>query len=392
MAKEVYIIAAVRTPIGAFMGGLSTISATELGSIAIKGAIEKSNLPINLIDEVFMGNVLQAGLGQAPARQAALGAGLGQNVPCTTINKVCASGMKAIMLGAQTILAGDNHIVVAGGMENMSQTPHYLDARNGTKFGNIITLDGISKDGLLDVYNKIPMGNCAEICAKEHGISREDQDDFAITSYQRASAAWINGKFNDEIVAVSVPQRKGDPIVIKEDEEYKNVFLDKIPGLRPAFDKDGTITAANASTINDGASALILASKEAVDKYGLKPIAKILSYADAAQAPEWFTTAPALAIPKALEKANLMISDVDFWELNQAFSVVGIANTKILGLDPSKVDVNGGAVALGHPLGNSGSRIIVTLIQVLKQNGGKIGGAGICNGGGGASAMIIENI
>ena len=392
MTKEVYIIAAVRTPIGAFMGGLSTVSATELGSVAIKGAIEKSNLPVNLIDEVFMGNVLQAGLGQAPARQAALGAGLGQNVPCTTINKVCASGMKAIMLGAQTILAGDNHIVVAGGMENMSQTPHYLDARNGTKFGNIITLDGISKDGLLDVYNKVPMGNCAEICAKEHNISREDQDNFAITSYQRASAAWTNGKFNDEIVAVSVPQRKGDPIVIKEDEEYKNVFLDKIPGLRPAFDKDGTITAANASTINDGASALILASKEAVDKYGLKPLAKIVSYADAAQAPEWFTTAPSLAIPKALEKANLKISDVDFWELNQAFSVVGIANTNILGLDPSKVDVNGGAVALGHPLGNSGSRIVVTLINVLKQNAGKLGGAGICNGGGGASAIIIENI
>ena len=392
MTKEVYIIAAVRTPIGAFMGGLSTVSATELGSVAIKGALEKSNLPIDLVDEVFMGNVLQAGLGQAPARQAALGAGLGQNVPCTTINKVCASGMKAIMLGAQTILAGDNHIVVAGGMENMSQTPHYLDARNGTKFGNITALDGISKDGLLDVYNKVPMGNCAEICAKEHNISREDQDNFAITSYQRASAAWINGKFNDEIVAVSVPQRKGDPIVIKEDEEYKNVFLDKIPGLRPAFDKDGTITAANASTINDGASALILASKEAVDKYGLKPLAKIVSFADAAQAPEWFTTAPSLAIPKALEKANLKISDVDFWELNQAFSVVGIANTKILGLDSSKVDVNGGAVALGHPLGNSGSRIVVTLINVLKQNAGKIGGAGICNGGGGASAIIIENI
>ena len=392
MNKEVYIIAAVRTPIGAFMGGLATISATELGSIAIKGAIEKSDLPVNLVDEVFMGNVLQAGLGQAPARQAALGAGLGQNVPCTTINKVCASGMKAIMLGAQTILAGDNHIVVAGGMENMSQTPHYLDARNGTKFGNITALDGISKDGLLDVYNKVPMGNCAEICAKEHNISREDQDNFAITSYQRASAAWINGKFNDEIVAVSVPQRKGDPIVIKEDEEYKNVFLDKIPGLRPAFDKDGTITAANASSINDGASALILASKEAIDKYGLKPLAKIVSFADAAQAPEWFTTAPSLAIPKALEKANLKISDVDFWELNQAFSVVGIANTKILGLDPSKVDVNGGAVALGHPLGNSGSRIVVTLISVLKQNAGKLGGAGICNGGGGASAIIIENI
>jgi acetyl-CoA C-acetyltransferase len=392
MAREVFIISAVRTPIGAFMGGLSTISATELGSVAIKGALDRSNLPVNLIDEVFMGNVLQAGLGQAPARQAALGAGLGQDVPCTTVNKVCASGMKAIMLGAQTILAGDNHIVVAGGMENMSQTPHYLDARNGTKFGNIITQDGISKDGLLDVYSKVPMGNCAEVCAKEHKISREDQDNFAISSYKRASAAWAAGKFNDEIISVSVPQRKGDPIVIKEDEEYKNVFLDKIPGLRPAFDKDGTITAANASTINDGASALILASKEAVDKYGLKPIAKILSYADAAQAPEWFTTAPALAIPKALEKVNLKISDVDFWELNQAFSVVGIANTKILGLDPSKVDVNGGAVALGHPLGNSGSRIVVTLINVLKQNAGKLGGAGICNGGGGASAIIIENI
>jgi acetyl-CoA C-acetyltransferase len=392
MTKEVYIIAAVRTPIGAFMGGLSTVSATELGAIAIKGAIDKSNLPVNLIDEVFMGNVLQAGLGQAPARQAALGAGLGQNIPCTTINKVCASGMKAIMLGAQTILAGDNHIVVAGGMESMSQTPHYLDARNGTKFGNIITQDGISKDGLLDAYSKVPMGNCAELCAKEHKISREDQDNFAISSYKRASAAWAAGKFNDEIISVSVPQRKGDPIVIKEDEEYKNVFLDKIPGLRPAFDKDGTITAANASTINDGASALILASKEAVDKYGLKPIVKIVSYADAAQAPEWFTTAPSLAIPKALEKVNLKISDVDFWELNQAFSVVGIANTKILGLDPSKVDVNGGAVALGHPLGNSGSRIVVTLINVLKQNAGKLGGAGICNGGGGASAIIIENI
>ena len=392
MTKEVYIIAAVRTPIGAFMGGLSTVSATELGAIAIKGAIDKSNLPVNLIDEVFMGNVLQAGLGQAPARQAALGAGLGQNIPCTTINKVCASGMKAIMLGAQTILAGDNHIVVAGGMESMSQTPHYLDARNGTKFGNIITQDGISKDGLLDAYSKVPMGNCAELCAKEHKISREYQDNFAISSYKRASAAWAAGKFNDEIISVSVPQRKGDPIVIKEDEEYKNVFLDKIPGLRPAFDKDGTITAANASTINDGASALILASKEAVDKYGLKPIVKIVSYADAAQAPEWFTTAPSLAIPKALEKVNLKISDVDFWELNQAFSVVGIANTKILGLDPSKVDVNGGAVALGHPLGNSGSRIVVTLINVLKQNDGKLGGACICNGGGGASAIIIENI
>jgi acetyl-CoA C-acetyltransferase len=390
--KEVYIISAVRTPMGSFLGAFASIPATQLGSIAIKGALEKSSAPVDAIDEVFMGNVLQAGVGQAPARQAALGAGLNQNVPCTTINKVCASGMKSIMLGAQSILSGDNHIVIAGGMENMSQTPHYLDGRNGTKFGNIGMLDGITKDGLLDVYNKVPMGNCAELCAKEYNISREDQDDFAITSYKRAAAAWSAGRFNDEVVPVSVPQRKGDPISVSEDEEYKNVFLDKIPGLRPAFDKDGTITAANASTLNDGASALVLASAEAVEKYGLKPIAKIVSYADAAQAPEWFTTAPSLAVPKALEKAGLKTDDVDYWELNQAFSVVGLANMKILGLDPSKVDVNGGAVALGHPLGNSGSRVIVTLINVLKQNNAKIGGAAICNGGGGASAMIIENI
>ena len=390
--KEVYIISAVRTPMGSFLGAFASIPATQLGSIAIKGALEKSAVPVDAIDEVFMGNVLQAGTGQAPARQAALGAGLNQNVPCTTINKVCASGMKSIMLGAQSILAGDNHIVIAGGMENMSQTPHYMDGRNGSKFGNITMLDGITKDGLLDVYSKVPMGNCAELCAKEYNITREDQDNFAITSYKRAAAAWNSGKFNDEIVPVSVPQRKGDPILVNEDEEYKNVFLDKIPALRPAFDKDGTITAANASTLNDGASALVLASAEAVEKYGLSPIAKIVSYADAAQAPEWFTTSPSLAVPKALEKAGLTISDVDYWELNQAFSVVGLANMKILGLDPSKVDVNGGAVALGHPLGNSGSRVIVTLINVLKQNNAKIGGAAICNGGGGASAMIIENI
>jgi acetyl-CoA C-acetyltransferase len=390
--KEVYIISAVRTPMGSFFGAFATIPATQLGATAIKGAVEKSNVPVDAIDEVFMGNVLQAGVGQAPARQAALGAGLNQNVPCTTVNKVCASGMKSIMLGAQTILAGDNHIVVVGGMENMSQTPHYVDGRNGTKFGNITMLDGITKDGLLDVYNKVPMGNCAELCAKEYNISREDQDNFAITSYTRASDAWKAGRFDNEIVPVSVPQRKGDPIVVSEDEEYKNVFLDKIPGLKPAFDKEGTITAANASTLNDGASALVLASAEAVEKYGLKPIAKIVSYADAAQAPEWFTTAPSLAVPKALEKAGLKTSDVDYWELNQAFSVVGLANMKILGLDPSKVDVNGGAVALGHPLGNSGSRVIVTLINVLKQNNAKIGAAGICNGGGGASAMVIENI
>ncbi len=392
MSKTVYIVSAVRTPIGAFLGGLSSVPATQLGATAIKGALEKANLDPTLVNEVFMGNVLQAGVGQAPARQAALGAGLPNSVPCTTVNKVCASGMKAIMLGAQSILAGDNHIVVAGGMENMSQTPHYIDGRNGTKFGNITMLDGITKDGLLDVYSKVPMGNCAELCATKYEITREQQDEFAINSYKRAAAAWQAGRFNDEVVGVSVPQRKGDPIVITEDEEYKNVFLDKIPGLRPAFDKDGTITAANASTLNDGASALILASEEAVAKYGLKPLAKIVSYADAAQEPEWFTTAPSLAVPKALEKANLSIANIDYWELNQAFSVVGLANMKILGLDPAKVDVNGGAVALGHPLGNSGSRVIVTLLHVLMQNNAKLGAAAICNGGGGASAMIIESL
>ena len=392
MSKTVYIVSAVRTPMGAFMGGLSTVPATVLGSTAIKGALEKGNVKADSVNEVFMGNVLQAGVGQAPARQAALGAGLGNNVPCTTVNKVCASGMKAVMLGAQSIIAGDNEIVVAGGMENMSLTPHYLDGRNGSKFGNITMLDGITKDGLLDVYNNVPMGNCAELCAKEHNFSRENQDAFAIDSYKKAAVAWEAGKFNDEVVPVAVPQRKGDPIIVSQDEEFKNVFLDKIPNLRPAFDKEGTITAANASTLNDGASALILASEEAVQKYGLKPIAKIASYADAAQEPEWFTTAPAKAIPIALKKANLTTSHVDYWELNEAFAVVGLANTKLLGLDPAKVDVNGGAVALGHPLGNSGSRILVTLIHVLKQNNAKIGGAGICNGGGGASAMILENI
>ncbi|MFT7344824.1 MAG: acetyl-CoA C-acetyltransferase [Lentimonas sp.] len=392
MNKEVYIIAAVRTPIGSFMGGLSTVPATALGSAAIKGALDKSGLDPKLVNEVFMGNVLQAGVGQAPARQAAMGAGLTQETPCTTVNKVCASGMKAVMLATQSIIAGDNEIVVAGGMENMSLTPHYVAGRNGTKFGNITMLDGITQDGLLDVYNKVPMGTCAESCATEHGFSREDQDNFAIDSYKKAADAWSNGRFKDEVVAVAVPQRKGDPIMISEDEEYKNVFLEKIPGLRPAFAKDGTITAANASTLNDGASALILASKEAVEKHGLKAIGKIVSYADAAQAPEWFTTAPSKAVPIALRKANLSTSDVDFWELNEAFAVVGLANTKLLGLDPSKVDVNGGAVALGHPLGNSGSRILVTLLHVLKQNNAKLGGAGICNGGGGASAMIIENI
>ena len=390
MSKTVYILSAVRTPIGSFMGVFSGVTATQLGATAIRGALQKAQLDPALVDEVFMGNVLQAGVGQAPARQAAMAAGLGKNVPCTTINKVCASGMKSIMLGAQSILAGDNHVVVVGGMENMSQTPHYFDARNGTKFGNIGMLDGITKDGLLDVDNKVPMGNCAELCATKYQISREAQDEFAVASYQRAAAAWQAGRFADEVVGVSVPQRKGDPITVVEDEEYKNVFLDKIPALRPAFEKEGTITAANASTLNDGASALILVSEEAVEKYGLKPIAKIVSYADAAQAPEWFTTAPSLAIPKALAKAGLTTSDIDYWELNQAFAVVGLANIQILGLDPAKVDVNGGAVALGHPLGNSGSRIIVTLLNVLKQNGAKLGGAGICNGGGGASAMVVE--
>ena len=390
--KKVYIVAAVRTPMGSFGGALSSVAATHLGAAAIQGAIQKSGIDKTLIDEVFMGNVLQANLGQAPARQAAMFAGLSDSVPCTTVNKVCASGMKSISLAAQSIIAGDNHIVVAGGMENMSQVPHYYNARNAVKLGDVKLIDGMVKDGLTDVYNKVHMGNCAEICAREKEISREEQDAFAIESYTRAAVAWADGRFADEVINVGVPQRKGDPIIVSKDEEYTNVKLDKIPALKPVFDPNGTVTAANASTLNDGASALILASEEAVEKYGLKPLARIVSYADAAQSPEWFTTAPSLAIPKALAKANMQISDVDYWELNQAFAVVGLANIKELGLNPAKVDVNGGAVALGHPLGSSGSRIIVTLINVLKQNGGKIGGAGICNGGGGASAMIIENI
>ena len=390
--KEVYIVAAARTPIGSFLGAFSNVSATDLGAIAIKGAVEKAGLNPADVQEVFMGNVLQAGVGQAPARQAALKAGLSNTVPSTTINKVCATGMKSVMLGAQSIIAGDNDLVVAGGMENMSQTPHYIDGRNGTKFGNILMLDGITKDGLLDVYSKVPMGNCAELCAKEYSITREDQDVFAVDSYKKSAAAWKNGNFANEVVPVSVPQRKGDALIVNEDEEYKNVFLDKIPTLRPAFDKEGTITAANASKLNDGASALILASADAVAKYNLKPVAKIVAYADAAHAPEWFTTAPSKAVDKALEKANLKKEDINFWEFNEAFAVVGLANMKILGLDPEKVNIYGGAVALGHPLGNSGSRILVTLVNVLKQNNAKYGGAAICNGGGGASAVIIENI
>ena len=390
--KEVVIISAARTPMGSFGGALSSVSATHLGATAIKGALSKGNINSDIVDEVFMGNVLQANLGQAPARQAAMFAGIGDNVPCTTVNKVCASGMKAISLAAQSIKCGDADVVIAGGMENMSMVPHYYTARNATKLGDAKMLDGMVKDGLTDVYNKTHMGVCADKCADDNNISREDQDNFAIESYKRATASWDAGKFNDEIVPVEVPQRKGDPIVVNKDEEYTNVKMEKIPALRAVFTKEGTVTAANASTLNDGASALVLMSKEKAEELGLKPIAKIISYADAAQDPVLFTTAPSLAVPKALKKANLSTEDIDFWELNQAFSVVGIANTQKLGLDPSKVDVNGGAVALGHPLGSSGSRIIVTLINVLKQNNGKYGAAGICNGGGGASAMVIENV
>lgn len=390
--KEVYIVAAVRTPMGSFNGALATVPATALGAAAIKGALEKIKLDPKEVQEVYMGNVLQAGLGQAPARQAAKGAGLPDSVICTTVNKVCASGMKSIALAAQSIMLGENDVVIAGGMENMSMVPHYLQgSRNGFRLGDAKLTDGLVYDGLTDVYGKTHMGNCAELCAKEKGITREDQDNFAIESYKRSAAAWDAGKFNDEIVSVSVPQRKGDPIIVSKDEEYTNVKLDKIPTLSPVFQKDGTVTAANASTLNDGASAVILMSKEKMDALGLKPLAKIVSFADAEQAPEWFTTAPSKALPKALAKANLKKEDISFWELNQAFSVVGLANIKELGLDASKVDVNGGAVALGHPLGSSGCRIIVTLINVLKQNNGKLGAAGICNGGGGASAMIIEN-
>ena len=377
---------------GSFQGKLASVPATRLGSIAIEGALKHAGVDASAVQEVFMGQVLQAGAGQAPARQAALGAGVGHDVPCTTVNKVCASGMKAIALGAQAIALGDAHVVVAGGMENMSMVPHYLQGRNGAKFGDIKVKDGMLLDGLTDVYNATHMGNCAELCAREKGISREDQDAFAVESYRRATEAWQAGNFNDEVVPVSVPQRRGEPLVVDCDEEHTNVRLDKIPQLRPAFDKEGTVTAANASTLNDGASALVLASEEAVAKLGLTPLAKIHASADAAQAPEWFTTAPSLAIPKALDKAGLSVSDIDLWELNEAFSVVGIANNQALGLDSKCVNVHGGAVALGHPLGSSGSRIVVTLVHALKQHGKKMGGAGICNGGGGASAVIVESL
>ena len=377
---------------GSFQGKLASVPATRLGSIAIEGALKHAGLDATAVQEVFMGQVLQAGAGQAPARQAALGAGVGHDVPCTTVNKVCASGMKAIALGAQAIALGDADVVVAGGMENMSMVPHYLQGRNGAKFGDIKVKDGMLLDGLTDVYNATHMGNCAELCAREKGISREDQDAFAVESYRRATEAWQSGKFSEEVVPVSVPQRRGEPVVVDCDEEHTNVRLDKIPQLRPAFDKEGTVTAANASTLNDGASALVLASEEAVAKMGLKPLAKFHASADAAQAPEWFTTAPSLAIPKALDKAGLGVSDIELWELNEAFSVVGIANNHALGLNPECVNVHGGAVALGHPLGSSGSRIVVTLVHALKQHGKKMGGAGICNGGGGASAVIVESL
>lgn len=391
--KEVFIVSAVRTPMGSFLGSLATVPATKLGSTAIKGALERINLDPKLVQEVYMGNVLQAGEGQAPARQAALGAGLSNETPSTTINKVCASGMKAVTMAAQSIKAGDQDIIVAGGMENMSSVPHYYNARNATKLGDVKMQDGMLLDGLVDVYGKVHMGVCAEKCAAEYGFSREDQDNFAVESYRRSAKAWSEGRFKDEIVSVEIPQRKGDAVIFSEDEEFKAVKFDKIPSLPTVFQKEnGTVTAANASTLNDGASALVLMSKEKMEELGLKPLAKIISYADAAHEPEFFTTAPSKALPIALKKAGLEISDIDFFEFNEAFSVVGLANNKILGLDASKVNVNGGAVSLGHPLGSSGSRIIVTLINILKQNNGKYGAAAICNGGGGASAIVIENI
>ncbi|WP_035678007.1 acetyl-CoA C-acyltransferase [Flavobacterium limnosediminis] len=390
MNKKVVIVSAVRTPIGSFMGSLSTVTAPQLGATAIKGALNKINLDPNLVDEVIMGNVVQAGVGQAPARQAAIYAGLPNTVACTTVNKVCASGMKAIMQGAQAIMAGDAEVVVAGGMENMSLIPHYVHMRNGAKFGPTTLVDGMQKDGLTDAYDNNAMGVSADLCASEYKITREEQDAFAIQSYERSAKAWEAGKFDNEIVPVSIPQRKGDPIVFAKDEEYSNVKLDKIPALNAVFTKDGTVTAANASTINDGAAAVVLMSEEKAIAMGLKPLAYIKSYADAAQEPKWFTTAPAKALPKALDKAGIAVSDVDFFEFNEAFAVVGLANAKILGLDNDKVNVNGGAVSLGHPLGCSGARIVVTLINVLEQNNAKIGAAAICNGGGGASAIVIE--
>lgn len=391
--KTVYIVSAVRTPMGSFGGSLSSLSATQLGAIAIKGALDKINLEPSQVNEVYMGCVLQAGLGQAPARQAAKFAGLPNTVQCTTVNKVCASGMKSLSLAAQSIMLGLEHVVVAGGMESMSNVPHYLPgSRVGTKLGDMKLIDGLVFDGLTDVYNQYHMGNAAELCAKEYNFTREDQDSFAINSYKRSENAWTKGKFADEIVPVEVKDRRGNITIVDKDEEFTNVNFDKIPTLKPVFQKEGTVTAANASTLNDGASALVLMSEEKVKELGLKPLAKIIGFADAEQAPEWFTTAPALALPKATKQAGINMTDIEYVELNEAFSVVGLANIKLLNLNSDKVNVNGGAVSLGHPLGSSGSRIIVTLLNVLKQNNAKYGAAGICNGGGGASAMIIENI
>ena len=390
MSKEVVIVSAVRTPIGSFLGKLSSVPAPRLGAVAIKGALEKIGLAPDMVNEVLMGNVVQAGTGQAPARQAAIFAGIPDTVPCTTVNKVCASGMKAIAQGAQAIALGDADIIVAGGMENMSSIPHYYHARSATKFGPATLEDGMQKDGLVDAYDQQAMGVCADACATEYDFSREDQDAYAIQSYNRSAAAWDSGKFDGEVISVEVPQRRGEPLIVDKDEEYTNVKMEKIPALRAAFTKDGTVTAANASTINDGAAAVVLMSKDKANELGLKPLATIASYADAAHEPKWFTTAPAKALPKALAKANISIEDVDYFEFNEAFSVVGLANMKILGLNDSNVNVNGGAVSLGHPLGCSGARIMVTLIHVLQQNNATFGAAAICNGGGGASAMVIK--
>ena len=392
MNKKIVVVSAVRTPIGRFMGGLSTVPAPRLGAVAIKAALDRILLDPHLVDEVFMGNVIQAGVGQAPARQAAIYAGLPNSVICTTVNKVCASGMKSVMLGAQAIQNGDAEIVVAGGMENMSLIPHYLYLRNGHKFGPATMVDGMQKDGLMDAYDNNAMGVCADLCAAEYNITREQQDNFAIQSYERAKKAWETGKFDNETAPISIPQSKGEPILVSIDEEFTNVKTDKIPSLNPVFTKEGTVTAANASNINDGAAALVMMSEEKAVSLGLKPLAYIRGYADAAQEPKWFTTSPSIAIPKALKKAGLSIGDVDYFEFNEAFAVVGLVNSKILGIDDSKVNINGGAVALGHPLGCSGTRIIVTLLNVLEQNNGKIGAAAICNGGGGASAIVIERI
>lgn len=388
--KEVVIVSAVRTPIGSFLGALSSVPAPELGAVAIRGALDRIDLDPSRVEEVLMGHVVQAGAGQAPARQAAIKAGIPDTVPCTTVNKVCASGMKAVMQAAQAIALGDRDIIVAGGMENMSLIPHYLHLRSGKKFGPATMEDGMQKDGLVDAYDQQAMGVCADVCAAEYDFSREDQDAFAIQSYERSAAAWKDGMFAEEVVPVEVPQRRGEPLPVTEDEEYRNVRMEKVPQLRPAFTKDGTVTAANASTINDGAAALVLMSAEKAAEMGLKPLARVRSYADAAQEPKWFTTAPAKALPIALDKAGLTLEEIDFFEFNEAFSVVGLANIKLLGLTDQNVNVHGGAVALGHPLGCSGARILVTLINVLKQRNANLGAAAICNGGGGASAMVLE--